>query len=189
MKAKILLLTIVVTFSCGVKLQAQTNNLTEKQNYKWGFEFDIVQPLVTTVEIFNIQLTRTIVNHLSGQKGDLVIGAYIRPNVKHDVVEEIDEYMLLVAYRHYFWNGFHAEAGMNTGYYWGWNNLIDGKDYEGLGMFWEVNIGYKFDLGVKKRFYIIPQFGALGNVMADIGPRGGKPDNFIQGNLLIGVNF
>lgn len=189
MKAKIMLTALVLASLCSVKLQAQNTNLNEKQSNKWGFEFDIIQPLIPTVEIFNIQLTHTIVNLQTGQKGDLVIGAYIRPNVKHDVVEEIDEYMLLVAYRHYFWKGFHVEAGMNTGYYWGWNNLIDGKDYKGLGMFWEANIGYKFDLGTKKQFYIAPQFGALGNVMADIGPRGGKPDNFIQGNLLLGINF
>jgi len=189
MKAKIMLTILAIAALCQAQLKAQTNNLSENQNYKWGFEFDIIQPLIPTVEIFNIQFTRTIVNLSNGQKGDLVLGAYLRPNVEHDVVEEIDEYMLLVAYRHYFWKGFHIEAGMNTGYYWGSKNLIDSKDYEGVGMFWEANIGYKFDLGKKNRFYVAPQFGALGNVMADIGPRGGKPDNFIQGNLLLGINF
>lgn len=37
--------------------------------------------------------------------------------------------------------------------------------------------------------YLNPQFGALGKVVADIGPRGGKPDNFIHGNFFVGLNF
>jgi hypothetical protein len=168
---------------------AQTNTNANGKKYPWGFEADLIQPFVPTVNIFNLQLTRTILNSSSGQKGDLVIGAYLRPNVEHDVVEEIDEYMLLLAYRHYFWKGFHVEGGVNTGGYYGTKNLIDGKDYNGFGMFWETNMGYKFNVGKQKRFYILPQFGALGNIVADIGPRGGKPDNFIQGNLFIGINF
>ncbi len=37
--------------------------------------------------------------------------------------------------------------------------------------------------------YALAQFGALGSIKADIGPRGGKADDFIQGNLIIGINF
>lgn len=29
----------------------------------------------------------------------------------------------------------------------------------------------------------------IGNIVGDIGPRGGKSDNFIQGNLVVGLNF
>jgi hypothetical protein len=154
-----------------------------------AFEIELIQPFVPTVHIYQLQLTRTVFNSPKGQKGNLVFGAYLRPNVEHDVVEEIDEYMFFTGYRHFFWKGLHAEAGLNTGYYWGTKNLIDGQDYEGLAMFWEANIGYKLDIGNKKRFYVAGQFGALGNIVADIGPRDGKPDNFIQGNLLIGINF
>lgn len=157
--------------------------------HKWSFEADVVQPFIPTVGIFNIQATRNVFTGNS-QKGDLLLGVYLRPNVKHDIVEEIDEYMLYIAYRHFLWKGLHLEAGMNTGYYWGWNNLVNGRDYEGVGMYWETNIGYKLELGKSKRFFINPQAGFIGTMgLSDIGPRQGKSDNFVQGNLLLGLNF
>jgi hypothetical protein len=168
-------------------LAAQVGVAQEEESYKWGIEAELIQPFIPNVGIFNLQLTRNVFSN-DTQKGDLVLGAYLRPNVEHDVVDEIDEYMIYTAYRHYFWQGLHVEAGLNTGYYWGYDNLIDGMDYEGLAMFWEANIGYKFNIG-SSRFYVLPQFGGLGNIVADIGPRGGKSDNFIQGNLFIGYNF
>jgi hypothetical protein len=168
---------------------AQSDSSHSKPIKKWSIEVELVQPFIPTVEIWTIQATRNLfTNRL--QKGEIVLGAYIRPNVTHDVVEKIDEYMLYTAYRHYFWKGLHIEAGMNTGYYWGKKNLVNGKDYEGLALFWESNIGYKLNLGKTKRFFVNPQFGFLGTMgIADIGPRQGKPDNFVQGNLLIGFNF
>lgn len=169
-------------------LAAQVGIAQEDQNYKWGVEFELVQPFIPNVGIFNLQLTRNVFSNAT-QKGDLVLGAYLRPNVEHDVVEEIDEYMFYTAYRHFFWKGLHVEAGVNTGYYWGTENLIDGMDYEGLAMFWEANLGYKYSFGKSKQFFVLTQFGGLGNIVADIGPRGGKSDNFVQGNLFVGYNF
>jgi hypothetical protein len=181
------IVTLAVLILINVPAFCQTGE--KKQSSKWGLELELVQPFLPTVHIWNVQATRNLFSKNS-QKGDLILGAYIRPNVKHDVVEEIDEYMVYVAYRHFFWKGLHAEAGMNTGYYWGHKNLVDGKDYEGMAMFWEANLGYKFNLGQRKRLYVIPQFGFLGTTgLADIGPRQGKPDNFVQGNLFLGINF
>jgi hypothetical protein len=62
-------------------------------------------------------------------------------------------------------------------------------------LFFESNLGYKFNLTNKttNSLYIIPQFGVLGNAKGEktvnIGPRGGKPDTFIQGCLIMGINF
>jgi hypothetical protein len=116
---------------------------------------------------------------------------YIRPNVKHDIVEKINAYLFVTGYRQYFWKGLHAEAKSNLGYAWGTKNGIDGKDYNNLSWFWEANAGYKFDFAKKEncKFYVIPQFGVLSSITANIGPRGGKPDTFLQGNLLVGINF
>jgi hypothetical protein len=56
-------------------------------------------------------------------------------------------------------------------------------------------LGYKFNLSnkTKSRLYVIPQFGVLGNAKGEntvnIGPRGGKPDTFIQGSLIVGINL
>ncbi len=162
---------------------------------KWGVETELVQPFLPTVNIIRIQVSRSLTDSSKKMKGDLLFGAYIRPNVKHDVVEKINEYMVILGYRQYFWKGLHLEAKANMGYAWGTRNLIDGKDYETATLFWESNLGYKFRLTNKLQssLYLIPQFGVLGNARGknnvNIGPRGGKPDTFIQGNLLIGINF
>jgi hypothetical protein len=183
------LILLVVWISGSIGLHAQSIEDNQKPEYKWSIETELVQPFIPTVEIWTIQGTRKLFD-TGKQQGHLLIGAYLRPNVEHDVVEEIDEYMLYTAYRHFFWKGLHLEAGMNTGYYWGRKNLVDGKDYEGIALFWESNIGYKFNIGKTKRFFLNPQFGFIGTMgIADIGPRQGKTDNFIQGNLLIGLNF
>jgi hypothetical protein len=162
---------------------------------KWGLETELVQPFLSTVNIVRLQATRTITKPESKMKGDLLFGMYIRPNVKHDVVEKINEYMLILGYRQYFWKGLHLEAKANVGYAWGTKNLIDGKDYETSTIFWESNLGYKFNLTnkTKSSLYLIPQFGIIGNAKGEntvnIGPRGGKPDTFIQGSLIVGINF
>ena len=158
---------------------------------KWGLETELVQPALPEVGIIRLIASRTVTNVQTKMKGDLLFGLYIRPNVKHDVVEKINEYMIVAGYRQFFWKGLHLEAKSNMGYAWGTKNLIDGKDYETPTWFWEANIGYKLRVTKKARssIYLIPQFGAIGNIVGDIGPRGGKPDNFIQGNLIIGINF
>ena len=162
--------------------------LTSSKN--WGIETELIQPFLPNVGIVRIQTTFRLTTPEKKQ-GDLLIGAYIRPNVKHDIVEKINEYLLILGYRQYFWKGLHAEAKSNLGYAWGTKNLIDGKDYNKLSWFWEANAGYKFNFANKPKsnLYAIAQFGILSKISANIGPRGGKSDTFIQGNLLVGINF
>lgn len=181
-----LLFAILSLFSYQAQSQ-QTSSLSPK----WGFETELVQPLIPNVGIFRFQATRTVTAPDSKMKGDFLIGAYIRPNIKHDIVEKINEYLLALGYRQYLWKGLHAEAKSNLGYAWGTKNLIDGKDYNNLSWFWEANAGYKFDFAKKTHtnFYIIAQMGVLSSISANIGPRGGKSDTFLHGNLLIGINF
>jgi hypothetical protein len=162
---------------------------------KWGLETELIQPFLPEVGIMRFTATRTISSENSKMKGDLLLGMYIRPNVKHDVVEKINEYMVAIGYRQYFWKGLHLEAKANIGYAWGTKNLIDGKDYETSTVFWESNLGYKFNISTKSKsnLYLIPQFGLIGNAKGEntvnIGPRGGKADTFIQGSLIVGINF
>jgi hypothetical protein len=176
----------------GSTIFAQSNLGNQK---KWGIETDLIQPFLPEVGIIRLTATRTITAAQNKNKGDLLLGMYIRPNVKHDVVEKINEYMLVLGYRQYFWKGLHLEGKVNMGYAWGTKNLIDGKDYETATLFWETNLGYKFKLTdkLKSSLYLIPQFGAIGNARGEntvnIGPRGGKADTFIHGGLLVGFNF
>jgi hypothetical protein len=187
MKQTMRILGILLLLING-KAFSQTSNDVPK---KWGIETELVQPFLPTIAIIRIQATRTLTALDSKMKGDLIIGGYIRPNVKHDVVEKINEYMAVIGYRQYIWKNLHLEAKSNMGYAWGTKNLFDGKDYETPTWFWEANVGYKFNVVKKEKvnWYVIPQFGFIGNIVGDIGPRGGKTDNFPQGNLLIGINF
>jgi hypothetical protein len=188
-KISVIILTILLVNS---KSFSQTISPNSK---KWGIETELVQPVLPNVGIIRITATRTITPFQSKKQGDLLFGMYIRPNVKHDVVEKINEYMAIIGYRQYFWKALHLEARANVGYAWGTKNLVDGKDYETSTIFWESNLGYKFILTKKDNtnIYIIPQFGVLGNAKGNntvnIGPRNGKADTFIQGGLVIGINF
>ena len=165
--------------------------LTVETPKKWGIETELIQPFLPNVGIVRLQGTYTVTAADAKLKGDLLFGAYIRPNVKHDIVEKINEYLLMTGYRQYFWKGLHAEAKSNLGYAWGTRNLIDGKDYNNFSWFWEANAGYKLDFAKKQhtQLYVIAQFGILSKITADIGPRGGKSDTFPQGNLVVGINF
>lgn len=175
----------------ATKVIAQTNTDAPQ---KWGLETELVQPFLPSVGIVRLQATYRLTAPEKRQ-GDLLFGMYIRPNVKHDVVEKINEYMVILGYRQYFWKGLHVEAKANVGYAWGTKNLIDGKDYETSTVFWESNVGYKFNLTnkAKSSIYLMPQFGVIGNAKGEntvnIGPRGGKADTFIQGSLIVGINF
>jgi hypothetical protein len=191
MKRKIFVI-IVTILIINSKSFSQLNSNNSK---KWGIETELIQPFLPNVGIIRFTATRTITSRQSKMKGDLLFGMYLRPNVKHDVVEKINEYMAIVGYRQYFWKGLHLEARANIGYAWGTKNLFDGKDYETSTIFWESNLGYKFQLTNKANssLYVIPQFGVLGNAKGNntvnIGPRNGKADTFIQGGLVIGINF
>jgi hypothetical protein len=170
--------------------QAKAQNSSDNAPKKWGIETELIQPFLPNVGIIRLQGTYRFTAP-EKQRGDLLFGAYIRPNVKHDIVEKINEYLLITGYRQFFWKGLHAEAKSNIGYAWGTKNLIDGKDYNKFSWFWEANAGYKFDFAKKQtsNLYAIAQFGVLSSISADIGPRGGKSDTFPQGNLVVGINF
>lgn len=157
----------------------------------WGLETELVQPFIPNVGIYRVQATRTLTAPTRAHRGDLLVGAYIRPNIKHDVVEKINEYMVMVGYRQYVWRGLHLEAKSNAGYAWGTKNLVDGKDYNNPTWFWEANAGYQLALKGQGRagLYLAPQFGVISSLVADIGPRNGKSDTFLQGNLLVGFQF
>jgi hypothetical protein len=184
---KAFIILLLATMTKHVNAQLNMDNMPKK----WGIETELIQPFIPNVGIVRFVATHTVYAPANDFKGDLLIGAYIRPNIKHDVVEKINEYMLILGYRQYFWKGLHAEARSNMGFAWGTKNLTDGKDYNNPTWFWEANAGYKFDFAKKQstNLYAIAQFGILSKISADIGPRGGKSDTFLQGNLMVGINF
>lgn len=167
--------------------------------HAWAVEIETLQPWIPTVHIFRLRGTRTLWGSSTGLRGDLLLGFTLRPGIKHDVVDYIHEYQVGVGYRQYFWRGLHAEVGVDAGIAWG-TNLVDGKRYETATLFLNTNVGYRFgffepggffgDRGSPVGFYVIPQFGVYTSLgVADIGPRNGKPDWFLQGNLLLGLSF
>jgi hypothetical protein len=167
--------------------------------HPWGVEVDTVQPWIPTVHIFRMRGTRTLWGSPTGLRGDVLLGFTVRPGIKHDVVDYIHEYQAGIGYRQYFWRGLHAEAGLDVGAAWG-TNLVDGKRYHTATLFLNTNVGYRFGffepggLAGNPRsavgFYVVPQVGVYtGLGVADIGPRNGKPDVFLQGDLMVGLSF
>jgi len=158
---------------------------------KWGVEADLLVPFVPTAHIITIRGTKTITGDVSGAHGDLILGIYLRPNVKHDIVEEIDEYLFTIGYRHYLWKGLHLEGQTDWGYAWGTKNKIDGKDYNNFAMLVEGHAGYRFTFSPTKSnsLYLNPQIGIIHGLITDIGPRGGDPDTFFSAKINIGFSF
>jgi hypothetical protein len=158
---------------------------------KWGIETELVQPFLPNVGIIRLQATRTITGLTGTNRGDILLGAYIRPNVKHDIVDRINEYALIVGYRQYFWKSLHLEGKTNIGFSEGIKNRFDGKDYTHLSWFWEANAGYLFSLAGKGRpgLYLLPQVGVISSISSNIGPRGGESDTFPQANVIVGFQF
>lgn len=167
--------------------------------HTWSIETETIQPFVPTVGIIHVRVGRELWGTPGGPHGDLVVGAYLRPHVEHDVVEHIDEYMATVGLRYFAWRGLHAEALVNAGVAWG-KNKLDGMDYRTPTLFGEVNLGYRFAFftpdgiaGAPRNvgLFVTPQAGILSSLGFgnDIGPRNGKPDWFLQAALLVGATF
>lgn len=166
--------------------------------HRVGIELDAVQPFVPTVGIIKPKVSVSLWGTATGLRGDLVAGLYLRPNVEHDVVQTINEYMVVVGYRQYVWRGLHAELLLDVGAAWG-TNRFDGRLYRTPTLFLDANVGYRFGFfepgGIVPGdgpvgFFIAPQVGVIGSLgLSNIGPRGGKPDWFLQGSLLLGVSF
>jgi hypothetical protein len=199
--------------------------------HQWAVETELIQPFIPTVRIMQLRITRRVWGPTWSEPsaglgarsssdpanawargshdsvdphGDIVVGVYGRPNINHDVLESISEYMAEVGYRHYFWRGLHAEALLFAGKAWG-TNKFDKKHYSTPSLFASTNVGYRLDFlepgglyadrAGAVGFYAAAQFGVLTSLgylgldVNDIGPRNGKPDWFIQGNLLVGASF
>lgn len=178
-------------FDLGARLAARAPESAPR----WGLETELVQPFIPGVHIGRLRASRTLWGQPSGLRGDLLAGVYLRPDVDHDIVDTIDEYLLSLGYRQYFVRGLHADVALEAGWVWGHENLIDGKDYSTPVLLLDANLGYRIDLlspdGGSRRYgiYLSPQAGVLAGLATDIGPRGGKSDVFLQGKLLLGLTL
>jgi hypothetical protein len=152
----------------------------------WGVETELVWPFIPGVGVFQVQGSRAI---YAG--GEVLLGVYLRPDVgDHDVVEEIDEYLVNIGLRQFIWRGLHAELMLHAGYAWGENNKIDGQDYADVAVLLGAHAGYRFDLfgGRDLGVYVLPQVGYVAGLYTNIGPRE-DPDRFVTAKLLAGVRF
>ena len=185
---KTILLFVFVLDSFQSYAQETTTN-----SKKWGFEVDLIQPFLPEIEIITAKVSRNIWGNTDENHGEIMLGAFIRPNVKHDVVETIDEYMVSIGYRHYFTKNLNFELQYYAGNVDAKKNKVDGKNYSGFVHFLEANVGYKFNILKFKSstIYLNPQFGYLQGLNDEliIGPRNGKADAFIQGKLQLGISF
>jgi hypothetical protein len=188
-----------LALSAPSALADEVSASVEPTPHAWGLEVEVVQPFIPTVNLTRLRATRALWGTPTGLRGEVLFGVYVRPDIPHDVVERISEYMLVAGYRQYFWRGLHADLSLEGGLAWG-TNRFDGKFYRTPTLFLNANVGYRFgffepqgffaDRASPVGFFVIPQFGTLASLgVANIGPRNGKPDVFLQGNLLVGLSF
>ncbi|MEJ7767403.1 MAG: hypothetical protein WKF89_06305 [Chitinophagaceae bacterium] len=85
------MVTLAVSITClAFAADAQTQNAA-RNHRKWGIEADLVAPFLPEVGIITFKATRTISkNKGKTMHGDLLLGLYLRPNVKHDIVQKIN---------------------------------------------------------------------------------------------------
>lgn len=206
----------ITYFSILLAFISATNMISAKE-VKWTIETELVQPFLPTIGIGRIQLNRTLWGDWKNEHGELVLGTFMRPGIKHDVVEQITEYAGSIGYRHYFNSNWNIEAKYYLGYVWARNNLQNRRDYEpvfyfadnlplqlaalqeirkdykGTVQFAEALIGYRFLLSESedRSIFMLPQFGVLHGLHNSdiIGPRNGKEETFIVGNLIVGMSF
>jgi len=202
--------SLVISFSLGVIS-------LEAKDTKWTIETELIQPFLPTIGIGRIQVNRTLWGNWKEKHGELVLGTFMRPGIKHDVVEQITEYAGSVGYRHYFNSNWHIEAKYYLGYVWTRNNLQNRRDYEpvfylsdipavqlaayqeirkdykGTVQIAEALVGYRFLLSDsdERSVFLMPQFGVLHGLHSSdiIGPRNGKEETFIVGNLILGMSL
>lgn len=202
--------SIVISFSMCV------SSLVAK-DIKWTIETDLAWPIIPTVEIGRIQVNKTLWGNWKEKHGELILGTFLRPGIKHDVVEQITEYAGSVGYRHYFNSNWHIEAKYYAGYVWTRNNLQNRrlyepffylsdipavqlaayqeirKDYKGEVHFIEALVGYRFLLSEsdERSVFLMPQFGVFKGLHNSdiIGPRNGKEETFVVGNLILGMSL
>ena len=159
------------------------------QQPRLGIEVETIWPFLPGTHTVTIKVTGAVFR-TNWFAGEVVGGVYLRPNVAHHVVEEIDEYMGTVGWRQYLWRGLHFETLLHLGWARGTNNLIDGKTYEDVSFMTEVNIGYRLDFIKPKPvgLFTISQGGFIAGLYTNIGPRDGV-DLFPTGKFLVGVSF
>lgn len=183
----------------GPNSKANSDVETEIHTRRVAAEIDLLGPFIPEVRIIRPKVTIILWGALGKMRGDLVLGLYIRPHIRHDLLYRIDEYMATVGYRQYFWRGLHLEFMANVGAAWG-TNRYDKKYYKTPTLFFDAQLGYRFDFFVpggfladKKHrfgFFVAPQAGVLfSGGISDIGPRRGKPDVFVSGTLSVGLIF
>jgi hypothetical protein len=150
--------------------------------HAWALETELLQPFVPTVGILRLRGARTLWGTPGGLRGDLLVGVFVRPNVEHTIVERINEYLLTVGYRQYFWRGAHVEVELDAG--WAWANRIDGKLYSNPSVLLNVNAGYRFgffepggffDNGSAVGFFVTPQVGVVQGLWTNIAHAAAGP--------------
>lgn len=185
-----ILITSLVLFAREASADAMAVESETPEAHRWGFETDLIWPFIPEVHIVSFRVSRHVLGSRDGARGDLLVGGYVRPDVTHDVVETIDEYLVAVGYRQYVWRGLNAELLVHGGWARGENNRIDGRDYEDVAVLAEANLGYAFSFWRDRAVgvVVVPQVGMIAGLYTNIGPREDS-DFFITGRLNVGLTW
>ncbi len=194
-KVVLILVTFcLITSSLFAQKEQKDSVKTAPKNRKYGIETDILWPII-------VRATRTHFTMKLWQKGIFRGDAYVGLNIDFPRNRKTEgrfaDYSIASGYRQYFWKGLHLEFSQTTGLGVLQNHVTTGKTYYSFDWLMSGYIGYKFEF-IKKRLYILPQFGVAGVVYKSNPWPIYKDDSlteevgetpFLLGSLRFGFNF
>jgi hypothetical protein len=113
---------------CCVALEAQT---TEERS-AWSIGTSLTYPLARIYQVH--------INYMPADRHEFIVGPAYQNFRSGSITSHA--YTLLLGYRHYVWQGLHAEVELWPAYN-RMHSSITGQRYPGVEMWGEVKIGYK----------------------------------------------
>jgi len=167
---RLVLIIVIIGFSVNYAYAHEDTIAVSRSNKLWAVGTSITYPL--GAQIYMVQISYSVF-----ETGDILFGVAFQ-NWKNDQGQS-HAYTLLLGYRHYLWEGLHAEIELWPAYN-PFKSSIDGRTYSGVELWTSLRIGYTFDLNLANRnFYILAQPG-LGFGVARQNP---WPD-FVRGEVI-----
>lgn len=145
---------LILAFSIFIMNSYSQNKNSINLASKWQIELSILAPIA---KIYLAEAVYQLWQH-KNMTGKLLLGLDFQ-NWDGDNTGQQEAYSLIVGYRQYFWKGLHVDYQFIPDYAF-FHSSIDSKTYEGLNIWHELRIGYKFNFKIfKKEFYVLTQMG------------------------------
>ncbi len=133
----------------------------KQQTLRNAIEAEVLWPFVS--QTVRVHYTRTLWSN-EKMRGDLIVGLNADLPRDRETEGNFADYSLVTGYRQYLWKGLHVEFNQTTGLGVLKNHVTTGATYNSFDWLMTGYLGYQFNLGKGKKWFVIPQFGIAGVV-------------------------